>query len=249
MATIYSGSDAGKSGLEMVELDGAPDVRGITKINVSNTTLTDDGNGEVTLITGGGGGGSGTVTSITVSDGTFLNLTATPDPITTTGSITADLSATGTPDATTFLRGDNTWATPAGGSGTVTSVAMDGGTTGLTYTGSPITTNGTITLGGTLVVANGGTGSTTAAGARTNLGLGSTDDVTFNNVEIDGNLNHDGSNIGFFGTAPVAGETVDGPLTQGFDPGAASPNETALAGAIESLGQALAAYGLITYNP
>ena len=55
--SIYSGSDAGKSGLEMVELDGAPDVRGVTKINVSNTTLTDDGNGEVTLITGGGGGG------------------------------------------------------------------------------------------------------------------------------------------------------------------------------------------------
>lgn len=33
----------------------------------------------------------------------------------------ADLSATGTPSSTTFLRGDNTWATPAGG-GTVTGV-------------------------------------------------------------------------------------------------------------------------------
>ena len=191
MAVSFTGSDAGKSGLEMVELDGAPDVRGVTKINVSNTTLTDDGNGEVTLITGGGGGGSGTVTS----------------------------------------------------------VAMDGGTTGLTYTGSPITTSGTITLGGTLVVANGGTGSTTASGARTNLGLGSTDNVTFNNVEIDGNLNHDGNNIGFFGTTPTTEETVDGPLTQGFNPGAATPNETALAGAIDSLGQALANYGFITYNP
>lgn len=29
----------------------------------------------------------------------------------------ADHSATGTPSATTFLRGDNTWATPAGGGG------------------------------------------------------------------------------------------------------------------------------------
>lgn len=29
----------------------------------------------------------------------------------------AKLSATGTPDSTTFLRGDNTWATPSGGSG------------------------------------------------------------------------------------------------------------------------------------
>ena len=27
--------------------------------------------------------------------------------------------------------------------------------------------------------------------------------VTFNNVEVDGNLNHDGSNVGFFGSAPT----------------------------------------------
>lgn len=44
------------------------------------------------------------------------------------------------------------------GSGSVTSVALSGGTTGLTVTGSPITTSGTITLAGTLVAANGGTG-------------------------------------------------------------------------------------------
>lgn len=183
MATVYSGSDAGKSGLELVELDGSPDVKGVTKINVSNTTLTDDGNGVVTLVTGGGGGGSGTVTSITVSDGTFVDLTATPDPITTTGSITADLSATGTADATTFLRGDNTWATPAGGSGTVTSVDVSGGTTGLTYSGGPITTSGTITMAGTLAVANGGTGATTTTNARQNLGIysGLEAGITINN--------------------------------------------------------------------
>lgn len=47
------------------------------------------------------------------------------------------------------------------GSGSVTSVAVSGGTTGLTVTGSPVTTSGTITLGGTLAAANGGTGQTT----------------------------------------------------------------------------------------
>jgi hypothetical protein len=52
-----------------------------------------------------------------------------------------------------------------GGSGTVTSVAVSGGTTGLSVTGSPITTSGTITLGGTLAIANGGTGQTTATAA------------------------------------------------------------------------------------
>jgi hypothetical protein len=50
------------------------------------------------------------------------------------------------------------------------SVGLSGGTTGLTVSGSPVTGSGTLTLGGTLAVASGGTGSGTAAGARTNLG-------------------------------------------------------------------------------
>ena len=61
-----------------------------------------------------------------------------------------------------------------GGSGTVTSVNVSGGTTGLTTSGGPVTTSGTITLAGTLDVDNGGTGATTAAGARTNLSVPST---------------------------------------------------------------------------
>lgn len=55
-----------------------------------------------------------------------------------------------------------TTGTPcAGGSGTVTSVDASGGTTGLTFSGGPITTSGTLILGGGLVVANGGTGAFT----------------------------------------------------------------------------------------
>jgi hypothetical protein len=60
------------------------------------------------------------------------------------------------------------------GSGSVTSVALSGGTTGLTVSGSPITTSGTITLAGTLAIANGGTGATSAANARTALAVPST---------------------------------------------------------------------------
>jgi hypothetical protein len=44
------------------------------------------------------------------------------------------------------------------------SVDVSGGTTGLTTSGGPITGSGTITLGGTLAVANGGTGVTTSTG-------------------------------------------------------------------------------------
>jgi hypothetical protein len=57
------------------------------------------------------------------------------------------------------LSADRTWSV-----GTVTSVALSGGTTGLTVSGSPITGSGTITLAGTLIVANGGTGATTLTG-------------------------------------------------------------------------------------
>lgn len=53
--------------------------------------------------------------------------------------------------------GATSWIT-APGTGTVTSVDVSGGTTGLTATGGPITASGTITLGGVLAGANGGTG-------------------------------------------------------------------------------------------
>jgi hypothetical protein len=63
--------------------------------------------------------------------------------------------------------GTNTsWATvSSGGGGTVTSVDVSGGTTGLTTSGGPVTSSGTITLAGTLAIANGGTGQTTRQAA------------------------------------------------------------------------------------
>jgi hypothetical protein len=64
--------------------------------------------------------------------------------------------------------------------GTVTSVALSGGTTGLTVSGSPITTSGTITLAGTLAVANGGTGSASGVAASiVTAGTFSTGDYAF----------------------------------------------------------------------
>ena len=70
---------------------------------------------------------------------------------------------------------DTSWA--ANPLGTVTSVDVSGGTTGLTTSGGPVTTSGTITFAGILAVANGGTGSTTNAGTAYAL-KGANSDIT-----------------------------------------------------------------------
>ncbi|WP_277253110.1 phage upper tail fiber protein, partial [Neptunomonas phycophila] len=53
---------------------------------------------------------SGTVTSVQIATDAFLS--ATGGPITDAGTITMGLAATGTPSASTFLRGDNQWVAP-----------------------------------------------------------------------------------------------------------------------------------------
>lgn len=70
----------------------------------------------------------------------------------------------------TNIEGGNTIITTinGGGGGQVTgpNITISGGTTGLTFTGN----GNTLTMAGTLGVSNGGTGATTAAAARGNLG-------------------------------------------------------------------------------
>jgi len=61
MTYPLTGTDRGRGGLRVSEVDGSPDVYGVNWIVVSNGTLTDDGQGKVTITTGGGGGGSLTV--------------------------------------------------------------------------------------------------------------------------------------------------------------------------------------------
>jgi hypothetical protein len=61
--------------------------------------------------------------------------------------------ASGSPGSTTFLRGDGVWATPTGGSGTVTSVGGTGTVLGISLTGT-VTESGSLTLSGTPTVAS-----------------------------------------------------------------------------------------------
>ena len=78
MATKYTGSNEGAEGLRVRDQDGTPNVKPVTEIRVTNGTLTDDGNGVISLQTGGGGGGSpssGPAGAVQLSDGAggFVN--------------------------------------------------------------------------------------------------------------------------------------------------------------------------------
>mgnify|MGYP003149218391 CR=1 FL=1 len=144
---VLTGTGGGDSGTDTVNIIGS----GTVGVTSSSGTIT---------ITGSGGGG---VTSFTNTNGTFISAATANSAATgavTTGVI--DLSATGTADATTFLRGDNTWASPAGG---FTSFDITGDT------GTPET------------VANGNT-VTIAGGTLLGTAVSATDTVTVNHDSV-----------------------------------------------------------------
>ncbi len=137
-----------------------------------------------------GGTGNGSVSSVDVSGGT-TGISFSGGPITSTGTLTmggtlaianggtggttaaqaiANLLPSQSGNANKVLKTNGTslsWE--AAGSGTVTSIDISGGVTGLTFAGGPIVSNGTFTMAGTLAIANGGTGGNTAQVARNNL--------------------------------------------------------------------------------
>lgn len=96
----------------------------------------------------------------------------------TTPATSADVISlwTATCNSTTFLRGDGQCQTPSGaGIGTVTSVALTWASSGISISGSPITSSGTLALSGTLNVASGGTGAATLTGLLEGNGTGAID--------------------------------------------------------------------------
>lgn len=101
-------------------------------INFAGSNITDIALRDHNQLQGLQGGGVGEMFHLTAAEYASIISGGVPDgdkgDITVTGSGTiwnidaatvgiTELSATGTPSATTYLRGDNTWATPSGGGG------------------------------------------------------------------------------------------------------------------------------------
>ena len=81
------------------------------------------------------------ITDTSLTDGTFVSTTNTGGGV--EKNYTVDLSATGTPDATKYLRGDNAWEPISAIPGTYTWTVSDGGNSTAVASGETVTFSGT----------------------------------------------------------------------------------------------------------
>lgn len=105
---------------------------------------------------------------------TYYSSTATNVPV--AGNLAAGELAVNVADLKLYVKNSagvvSLLASSASASATVSSVNASGGSTGMNFTGGPITTSGTLTMAGTLNVSNGGTGTTTITGIVKGNGAG-----------------------------------------------------------------------------
>jgi len=104
-------SDATNNNIRKVKIGDLPisgGGGGVTQIVAGTNVNISPANGVGTVTINSTDQYLGTVTSVGTSNSAFIDVTG--GTITNTGTITAALSATGTPDASKYLRGDNTWS-------------------------------------------------------------------------------------------------------------------------------------------
>ena len=184
MATL-TGTNRSKGGLAVAV--GTDEAYGVDFITFSGATLTNNGNGRITLTISGGGGG---ITSFNIAGATGSSAVGDGQTVTVTGSggiTTAESSRTVTVSPTGVLEDLNTLGAPSSDgefivatgagafayeSGATVRTSLGLGTMATQDASGVAITGGSITGITDLAVADGGTGAGTAAGARTNLGLG-----------------------------------------------------------------------------
>lgn len=133
--------------IDLLQVTGVPTSRNV----LAGTGMTGGGplSSDVTLSVAIGGIGTTQLASTGATPGSYGSSNMIP-------VITVDATGRITVVSQTSLA--------APGFGTVTSVDASGGTTGMSFSGGPIIGAGTLTMAGTLAVANGGTGGTTSTG-------------------------------------------------------------------------------------
>jgi hypothetical protein len=216
-----TGTGGGDSGVDTVTIVGT----GTVQVSSATNTITIDG------------GSTGDVTSFTNSNGgSFVAYgtvnTAATGPV-TIGDV--DLTASGTASATTFLRGDNQWATPID---TDTTYDLETTTVANGQTNVPVTLAsaagddtlnllgaGTVTIGsdsgtGLITITGGGVGDVTSINTATSGVSSTANPITLTgtagagpftgDITVASNAYAGGADVGHVPSGGSAGEYLDG---------------------------------------
>ena len=158
--------------------------------------------------------GSGTLTSVTISTDAFL--TAVGNPTGPVVAYTIGLAATGTPSATTFLRGDNQWVIPTVSAGIAVSsdnVNITADLASVNFTGAGVTANSD-TDGNVTVNIEGATNAVSSVAAGAGITIpSSTGDVVVTNSGVLRVIA--GANINISPTTGVGDVTITSTSTGG----------------------------------
>ena len=144
---VTSGSYGSATQVPSYTVDNKGRITAASNVTITGTTPGGAAGGDLTGAYPNPSMANNSVTSAKILDGTIGNSDINSaaniaySKLDLTGSVVlADLSATGTPSATTYLRGDNTWATVSGGGGSPTGAA--GGDLTGTYPNPTFVTSG-----------------------------------------------------------------------------------------------------------